>query len=230
VLIEIACRKGGYLPDLSFGTHFFQDLVEANISYLPLYPDQDGTIFNRKLLSVGENRVTEFVKNYPHLVDVVKLIRVTDISGGGSLEIVMDGEANEAVAFLVPPDHSTWRMSKVKEIAEQLDPALYGVEALYVIGSTKEYTTGPGSDIDLLIHFRGTPEQQEGLLGWLDDWSIRLARENKERTGYDSKGLLDIHIVTDQDIVERTSWAVHIGSPYGAAKEIPLTRKTARSG
>ena len=113
----------------------------------------------------------------------------------------------------------------VKEIAEQLDPSLYGVVALYLIGSTKDYNTGPGSDIDLLVHFRGDAEQQERLLGWLDEWSVRLARENRERTGYNAKGLLDVHLVTDQDIADRTSWAVHIDSPYGAAKEIPLHRK-----
>ena len=39
MLIEVARQKGNYLPDLSFGTHFFQDLVEASIRYLPLYPD-----------------------------------------------------------------------------------------------------------------------------------------------------------------------------------------------
>jgi hypothetical protein len=38
MLIEIARRTGSYVPDLSFGTHFFQDLVEAQIRYLPLYP------------------------------------------------------------------------------------------------------------------------------------------------------------------------------------------------
>ena len=225
VLIEVAYRKGGYQPELSFGTHFFQDLVEADINYLPLYPGQGGTVFNETLLNVSENRLSEFVKVNDDLKDVVKLIRVADIAEGGNLVMVMDGEANEAIAYLVPPDHSSWRMSKVKEIAERLDPALYGVVALYLIGSTKEHTTGPGSDIDLLVHFRGNADQQERLLGWLDEWSVRLAKENRERTGYVAEGLLDVHLVTDQDIAERTSWAVHIGSPYGAAKEIPLPKK-----
>jgi hypothetical protein len=45
-LIEIARQKSNYVPELSFGTHFFQDLVEANIRYLPLYPDEKGVIFN----------------------------------------------------------------------------------------------------------------------------------------------------------------------------------------
>ena len=46
VLIEIARQKGNYVPDLSFGTHFFQDLVEADIRYLPLYPDDARVVFN----------------------------------------------------------------------------------------------------------------------------------------------------------------------------------------
>jgi hypothetical protein len=40
MLIEIARRQKDYLPEPSFGTHFFQDLVEASIRYLPLYPDE----------------------------------------------------------------------------------------------------------------------------------------------------------------------------------------------
>ena len=35
------------MPELSFGTHFFQDLVESAIRYLPLYPDETGVVFNR---------------------------------------------------------------------------------------------------------------------------------------------------------------------------------------
>ena len=44
-LIEIARKKSNYIPELSFGTHFFQDLVESNIRYLPLYPDNREIIF-----------------------------------------------------------------------------------------------------------------------------------------------------------------------------------------
>ena len=50
VLMEIARKKGNYVPDLSFGTHFFQDLVEAGIRYLPLFPGDDGQVFNELFL------------------------------------------------------------------------------------------------------------------------------------------------------------------------------------
>ena len=45
MLIEIARQKADYVPDPSFGTHFFLDLVEAAIRYLPLYPDDPGHHF-----------------------------------------------------------------------------------------------------------------------------------------------------------------------------------------
>ena len=47
MLVEIARKKGGYLPDLSFGTHFFKT-VEAGIRYLPLYPDDHGVASNEQ--------------------------------------------------------------------------------------------------------------------------------------------------------------------------------------
>ena len=50
VLMEIAAKRGNYVPDLSFGTHFFQDLVEAGIRYLPLFPGERGEVFNELFL------------------------------------------------------------------------------------------------------------------------------------------------------------------------------------
>ena len=48
MLIEVAKKKKDYVPEVSFGTHFFQDLVEARIRYLPLYPDEKNMVFNEK--------------------------------------------------------------------------------------------------------------------------------------------------------------------------------------
>ncbi len=222
LLIEIARKKGGYIPEVSFGTHFFQDLVEANIHYLPLYPDDEGNILNQRLLDTAPNLLSKMCSQHENMANVVRLIGIENISRGGHMTVMMDGEANEAVGFFSPPDHWVWRLEKVKEIARSLDSDLYGVVALYVIGSTREATAGPGSDIDLLVHFRGNDEQKEDLLVWFDEWSIKLDRENKDRTGHETEGILDVHIITDRDIETRNSWASHIGSLYGAAQKIPL--------
>ena len=104
----------------------------------------------------------------------------------------------------------------------------FGVKAMYVFGSTKNATAGPGSDIDLLIHFTGGEEHRAELLAWLEGWSLCLAEINYLRTGYRSEGLLDAHLVTDEDIEARTSYAVKIGAVTDAAREIPLGKRPRR--
>jgi hypothetical protein len=55
VLGEMAFSSGDAMPELSFGTHFFQDLVESSIFYFALFPDQEGSRFNRPLLESFPN-------------------------------------------------------------------------------------------------------------------------------------------------------------------------------
>ncbi|HGY11708.1 MAG TPA: pyruvate, phosphate dikinase, partial [Desulfobacterales bacterium] len=209
-------------PELSFGTHFFQDLVEANIKYLPLYPDQSENLFNEKEILLPENQLPVLVPNFEEYKDVVQVSKISDIVPGGTVSVIMDGEAGEALGYLKPPDHWKWRMNKTEEIAEALDPELFGVKALYLIGSTKDGSAGPASDIDLIVHFNGTEEQREKLMAWFHRWSKKLDEENQQRTGLQTEGLLDVHIVTDKDIKEKTSFAVKIGAVTDAARELPV--------
>ncbi|MEY6431656.1 PEP/pyruvate-binding domain-containing protein [Thioalkalicoccus limnaeus] len=43
VIVEVAELGDGLVPDLSFGSHFFQDLVESQIAYVALFPQQPGS-------------------------------------------------------------------------------------------------------------------------------------------------------------------------------------------
>jgi predicted nucleotidyltransferase len=226
LMVEIAKEKGGYTPDLSFGTHFFQDLVEANIRYLPLYPDQEDNLFNEQTLLHMDNQLSELLQGYRNFEDVVKVIKISDIVPGGTLSVIMDGEANEALAYVKPADHLTWRTLKIEEIAQALDPELYGIQGVYLIGSTKDGSAGPTSDIDLLVHFKGTEEQKDKLMAWFDEWGKKLAKENKERTGFETDDLLDVHIITDEDIKKKSSWASHITSPYQTVRKITLKKES----
>jgi len=226
LMVEIAKEKGGYTPELSFGTHFFQDLVESNIRYLPLYPDQEDNLFNEQILLDMENKLSKIVPGYKNFEHVVKVISISDIIPGGTLSVIMDGEANEALAYIKPADHLTWRTMKIEEIAQAIDPELYGIQGIYLIGSTKDGSAGPTSDIDLLVHFKGTEEQKDKLMAWFDEWGKKLAKENKERTGFETDALLDVHIITDEDIKKKSSWASHITSPYQTVRKIALKKES----
>jgi predicted nucleotidyltransferase len=118
--------------------------------------------------------------------------------------------------------HWRWRMQSVEHIAELMDPNRFGVKAMYLFGSTQNATAGPQSDIDLLIHFIGTQKQEKDLLSWLEGWSLCLSYMNYLKTGYKTDGLLSIHIITDEDIRNRTSYAVKIGATDEPALLIPL--------
>ncbi|MBS3781352.1 MAG: nucleotidyltransferase domain-containing protein, partial [Candidatus Thermoplasmatota archaeon] len=224
LLVEVAKERGGYEPELSFGTHFFQDLVEAEIKYLPLYPEEDENIWREEMFFRSENKLTDFLPKSGDFEDVVRVIDVSDISKGGTLTVTMDGEANQALAYLEPSDHWEWRMKKVKQMARELDPEVYDVEALYVVGSTKEATAGPESDIDIIVHFDGDEEQKDKLDNWFERWNQRLIQENEQRIGKRMDSILDVHYITDEDIENETSWASHITSRYKSAKKIPVGR------
>ena len=57
MLIEVARKKGDVTPEVSHGAHFFQDLVEADIIPLPLYPDDDGVVFRSAFFENAANRL-----------------------------------------------------------------------------------------------------------------------------------------------------------------------------
>jgi hypothetical protein len=100
MLVEIARTRSGYVPDLSFGTHFFQDLVEADIKYLPLYPDDPGIVFNEGFFRLGHNQLRKLVPDAAGLEDVIRVIRVGRERQGAAFTVLMDGDADRAIGFL----------------------------------------------------------------------------------------------------------------------------------
>jgi len=246
MLIEIARQRGNYLPDLSFGTHFFQDLVESSIRYLPLYPDDPDVVFNERFLGSADNILPGILPEFASLADTVRVIDVPRSAGGRVLRVLMNADKDEAMGLLALPhvsveemridqkpagkgqpleEHWRWRMQMAEHIAEHLDADRFGVKAMYVFGSAKNATAGPGSDIDLLIHFDGTEAQQEMLEQWLEGWSLCLSEMNYLRTGVRAGKLLDVHIVTDEDIAARNPFAVKIGAVTDAARPLPLCKR-----
>lgn len=101
VLIEIARKKRDYVPELSFGTHFFQDLVEAQIHYLPLYPDDPGVLFNNRFFTGAVNQLPGLLPEYRDLSRVVRVIEPGEGKPRPTLEIFMDGDQEKAVGALL---------------------------------------------------------------------------------------------------------------------------------
>lgn len=134
---------------------------------------------------------------------------------GRALEVLQRGDpvtANGNLLLSSPDKHWRWRKKIAGVVADQLDMAKFGVEAIYLFGSTEDATAGPASDIDLIVHFTGDHEQRRCLESWFDGWSRCLSEMNFAKTGYRTDGLLDVHIITDGDIEKRSSYAVRIAA------------------
>ncbi|MDD5347991.1 MAG: PEP/pyruvate-binding domain-containing protein [Candidatus Omnitrophica bacterium] len=77
---EVAFAGANASPELSFGTHFFQDLVEAGIFYLSVVPEKQGTVFN---LHCIRQRANGFAKLCPDYAKYQEVVRVADLEGAG---------------------------------------------------------------------------------------------------------------------------------------------------
>jgi len=100
LLMEIASRRDGSMPELSFGTHFFQDLVESSIRYLPLYPDDAGVVFNRAFLRNAPNQFASLVPEYADLAETIRVIDVRAAAGGHVLRVLMNADQDKAIGYL----------------------------------------------------------------------------------------------------------------------------------
>lgn len=72
-IAEIAYSDGSLIPDLSFGTHFFQDMVEMDIFYMAVYPEKENVVFNKAWLDRQPNILKDLVpeaKKYAEVVHV----------------------------------------------------------------------------------------------------------------------------------------------------------------
>jgi hypothetical protein len=77
-IAEIAYKDGSLIPDLSFGTHFFQDLVEMDIFYMAIYPDREGVFFNTAWLDALPNRLSDLSARDDRYAGVVRVCDVAD--------------------------------------------------------------------------------------------------------------------------------------------------------
>jgi hypothetical protein len=104
MLIEIARQQKEFAPEPSFGTHFFQDLVEASIRYLPLYPDESGVHFNEAFLTGKKSIFPELVPEYKHLAPIIRVLDVPTLTDGQVLHVLMNAQTEEALAILADPN------------------------------------------------------------------------------------------------------------------------------
>ena len=99
-LVEISGKGVGTAPEPSFGTHFFQDLMEAHIYPLAVYLDDPDAVFNQEFFNQTPTRLTDFIPPDGDLLNCLRLIDVEDFRVGARISLIMDDEQGRAAAFL----------------------------------------------------------------------------------------------------------------------------------
>lgn len=77
-IVEIAFKSGNLIPELSFGTHMFQDLVESNIFYIAVFPEEEGSYLNVKAIDAAENMLEKILPQHHRFKDIIKLLDLKD--------------------------------------------------------------------------------------------------------------------------------------------------------
>ena len=81
-MVELGIPRLGYMPELSYGTHFFSDLEVDGVLYMPVFAGEDRNIFNIDWF--------ERSKWEPWGSDIIRVYK-------GNFAAYMDGEKNRGV-------------------------------------------------------------------------------------------------------------------------------------
>jgi hypothetical protein len=75
VICEVASKEEGFEPELSYGSHFFQDLVEADIFYMAVFDGNKDVIFHRDFICKFNNCFADFFPEEHELKDIIYIAK-----------------------------------------------------------------------------------------------------------------------------------------------------------
>jgi hypothetical protein len=101
VLCEIVAMRDDLVPDVSLGTHFFNDLVELDVLYCALFPDRKGNFLNEAFFDAAPNRLGELAPE-DRWAPVVRVVDAAALPGGRPVRLAADVRAQRAVCYREP--------------------------------------------------------------------------------------------------------------------------------
>jgi hypothetical protein len=100
VLCELAEMHEGLIPDVSFGTHFFNDLVELDILYMAVFPAKKENRVNRDFLMSQPNQLQKLLPDARRWCDTVRVIDMTRIDKEHSIFLNVNAVEQRGVCYI----------------------------------------------------------------------------------------------------------------------------------
>lgn len=79
IIGEMASREAGFMPELSYGSHFFQDIVESGIFYVAIFDGHKDVVFNPGRILNGSNLIGELSPGGTQFANVIHVIEASGI-------------------------------------------------------------------------------------------------------------------------------------------------------
>jgi hypothetical protein len=103
VLGEIAFEEGGSTPEVSHGTHFFNDLLESHVTPIAIFPDKKENLFKEDFFLNSPNQLTAMLPDYSSYQSVIHVIHVPRAASGKLFHIYLDSHEQNGIGFLDQP-------------------------------------------------------------------------------------------------------------------------------
>jgi hypothetical protein len=99
VLCEIVQMRDGVVPDVSLGTHFFNDLVEMDILYLAVFPEKEGHFLNESFFLKVPNRLADLIPEAGGWSEVIRVVEVSDFESGSVIYMNADTMKQQSICY-----------------------------------------------------------------------------------------------------------------------------------
>ena len=102
VLCEVAAMHEGLIPEVSLGTHFFNDLVEMDMLYFAVFPQRYDNILNAELFNQLENQLPRLLPDAVCWDSVVKVIETPSGKSDEGVLLHADVLKQNLICYLGP--------------------------------------------------------------------------------------------------------------------------------
>lgn len=96
IICEVSSAEDDFMPELSYGSHFFQDVVETGIFYVAIFADQKNVVYNPEKLLSRNNLLKDILpkdrdfSNVIHIAKTDKLVLCSDILSQRVMAVELD--------------------------------------------------------------------------------------------------------------------------------------------
>jgi len=100
VVCEIVAMRDDLVPDVSLGTHFFSELVEADILYLALFPGRNGNSLNEGFFDESRNKLACLLPEAAGWSHVIRVVDAADLAKGAHIRLNANTLNQKVVCYI----------------------------------------------------------------------------------------------------------------------------------